>query len=335
MSKQSPIFGIDISGWQPADMDMAQAKSEGYEFCVVKATEGPHPDGRTYDNVYYEKQLQNARDAGMVVGAYHYLVEADAKAQVDHFLEVVGDVEGLLLQIDYEEYNHYPDLSPRPSMLDAFVVELKARIGSHPILLYSSRGYWYEEPPNGDVTDSQIVTWDANYPYEGDPRTGPELYAEVWDWDQAWGERWGGREPMFWQFTGSTPVANVAQVDVNAFRGTREQLLALTGAEERDYWVGFTADQEQWLRGVNVPRNAWVKPTQSGGKVWLELVPPGAAPAGAEYQTYGWVGFTREGRRMRGVNVPRNAWIKPTEQGGKVWLELVPPEVSQPSEGVR
>ena len=192
MSKQSPIFGIDISGWQPADMDMAQAKSEGYEFCVVKATEGPHPDGRTYDNVYYEKQLQNARDAGMVVGAYHYLVEADTKTQVDHFLEVVANVEGLLLQIDYEEYNHYPDLSPRPSTLDTFVAELKARIGSHPILLYSGRRYWYEEPPNGDVTDPQIVTWDANYPYAGDPRTGPELYAEVWDWDRAWGARWGG-----------------------------------------------------------------------------------------------------------------------------------------------
>ena len=91
------------------------------------------------------------------------------------------------------------------------------------------------------------------------------------------------------------------------------------------YWVGFTSDEEQWIRGVDVPNNAWVKPTEQDDKVWLELVPPGTTPAGTEYQTYGWVGFVREGQWIRGVNVPKNTWIKPTEQGGKVWLELVPP----------
>jgi hypothetical protein len=94
----------------------------------------------------------------------------------------------------------------------------------------------------------------------------------------------------------------------------------------RDYWIGFTADREQWMRGVDVPNNAWIKPTQSGGKVWLEFVPPGTTPAGNEYQTYGWEGFTADREQwMRGVDVPNNAWIRPTQSGGKVWLELVPP----------
>jgi GH25 family lysozyme M1 (1,4-beta-N-acetylmuramidase) len=234
MSKQSPIFGIDISGWQPGDMDLTKAKSEGYEFCVVKATEGPHPDGSTYDNPYYEQQFANAKAAGMVVGSYHYLVEAPAKPQVDHFLATIGDASGQLIMIDYEEYNKYPELSPRPNTLDEFLGELKSRVGSHPILLYSGRGYWNEPPPNSDIDDDQIVTWDANYPYDANPvGTGPELYTTVWDWDQAWGKRWGGKEPIIWQFSGATPVAGVEQVDVNAFRGTREELRSLTGEGKR------------------------------------------------------------------------------------------------------
>jgi hypothetical protein len=99
-----------------------------------------------------------------------------------------------------------------------------------------------------------------------------------------------------------------------------------TGTEYQTYgWMGFTLDGGQRMRGVNVPNDAWVKPTEQSGKVWLELVPPGTTPAETEYQTYGWVGFVREGQWMRGVNVPKNTWIKPTEQGGKVWLELMPP----------
>jgi GH25 family lysozyme M1 (1,4-beta-N-acetylmuramidase) len=290
----------------------------------VKATEGPHPDGATYNNESYGQQLENAKAAGMVAGAYHYLVEGPVKRQVSNFLSVVRDPSGLLLMIDYEAYNNYPQLSPTEQTLNDFIAELKSRVGAHPILLYSGSGYWDSPPANGPVTDERVVTWDAMYPSSDTSSPGPKLYGVIKD--GGWGERWGGREPMFWQFSGSTPVANVAQVDVNAFRGTREQLLALTGAEGREYWVGFTVDRGQWMRGVSVPDGAWIKPTRSGGKVWLELVPPGATPAGTEYQAYGWVGFAADQeQRMRGVNVPDGAWIGPTEQSGKVWLELVSP----------
>ncbi len=98
------------------------------------------------------------------------------------------------------------------------------------------------------------------------------------------------------------------------------------GSGDTNYWVGFTADQEQWMQGVDVPQNAWIKPTEQGGKVWLEIVPSGATPAGTEYRTYGWIGFAPgKELRMRGVDVPKDTWIKPTKHGDKVWLELVPP----------
>ena len=44
-------------------------------------------------------------------------------------------------------------------------------------------------------------------------------------------DRWGGIEPMIWQFMPASLVAGM-HLDVDAYRGTREQLLALTRAEE-------------------------------------------------------------------------------------------------------
>jgi GH25 family lysozyme M1 (1,4-beta-N-acetylmuramidase) len=323
MSKEQPIWGIDVSHWQQG-LDMNQVKAEGYEFAVIKASEGPYQDGSRYTDPSYRTHLNNAEAAGLIVGAYHFLVETPPKAQVDHFLDVAGDVSGKIVMVDFEEYPPpYQYLTPHNATLKGFVAELRRRIGDHPIVIYTGRGFWDGGEPTGPASQfGDVTTWDAYY-LTMSPVDPKPFYEDMKE--HGWGEPWGNQEPMFWQFTSAGRVAGL-NLDVNAFRGTREQLLALTGAEERDYWVSFTANREQWMRGVNVPHNAWAKPTQSGGKVWLELVPPGTTPAGTEYQTYGWMGFTADGEQwMRGVDVPDNAWIKPTETCGKVWLEFVPP----------
>lgn len=228
--KKNPIFGIDVSNWNEG-LDFKAAVAEGYEFCVVLSSEGPYPDGNNHLNTLYTEQIKAASDAGMVVGSYHYIVEAPVKPQVDLFLKTTGGTSGKILMIDYEAYNSpYGYLSPTMATLTTFVEELKKRVPDHPIVVYSGKGYWESPPANGPVTGLGVVTWDANYPYENDPRPGPELYKEVWNWEGAWGKRWGDQEPMFWQFSGSTPVDGLSEVDVNAFRGTKEELVALTGS---------------------------------------------------------------------------------------------------------
>ena len=37
MSEAVPTYGVDISGWQKG-IDLKRVKSEGYDFCIVKAT---------------------------------------------------------------------------------------------------------------------------------------------------------------------------------------------------------------------------------------------------------------------------------------------------------
>lgn len=165
MSRSEPIFGVDISSHQPG-ISLAQVKREGYEFCVVKATEGPTYDGWIYTNPEYDEQISGAKAAGMVTGVYHFLVEGPAKAQVDHFLSTVGDVSGRIVMVDFEEYGNrdFALYDPTNATLKAFVAELQRRIGDHPVLLYSGLGYWNSGIPSGPVSQygRDLTTWDAS-----------------------------------------------------------------------------------------------------------------------------------------------------------------------------
>jgi GH25 family lysozyme M1 (1,4-beta-N-acetylmuramidase) len=226
MSAADPIWGIDVSHWQQS-INMKQVKREGYEFAVVKATEGPYQDGSKYTDDRYSQHMKNAQAADLIVGAYHFLVETPAKPQVDHFLSTVGDVRGKIIMVDFEEYSApHGYLTPGNATLGAFISELRSRIGSHPIVIYSSRGFWNGGDPTGPASQfGDVTTWDAYYLTmdQVDPKT---FYSK--NKARGWGKPWGSQEPMIWQFTSAGSVAGL-NVDVNAFRGTRDELLALAG----------------------------------------------------------------------------------------------------------
>ena len=231
MSQDQPIYGVDISDFQRG-INLAQVAREGYEFCVVKASEGPYGDRTSYINPSYGPQIAAAESAGLLTGAYHFLVETPAEAQVDLFLDTVGDMSGKLVMVDYEAYpNPFQFLSPTMATLEAFVTELRNRIGDHPILVYAGQGYWESPPPNGSIQHLDVTTWDAFYPLHPLPGFGSVLYDQVKH--LGWGERWGNQEPKFWQFSSNGRVAGM-EIDVNAFSGTRDELHALAVAEPPD-----------------------------------------------------------------------------------------------------
>ncbi|MEJ7842333.1 MAG: GH25 family lysozyme [Rubrobacter sp.] len=255
MSKADPIFGVDISGWQRG-IDLGRVKSEGYDFCIVKATEGPYPDGTSFTNPAYTEQMREAKAAGLIVGVYHFLVETPAKAQVDHFLEVVGDVAGKIVVVDYEAYPTagFSHLDPTMKTLEAFVGELRRRIGDHSIVVYAGQGYWNSPPPNGAIKHLDVTTWDAWYQHMN-PGGGPALYKEARTAGMDWGKRWGDQEPMLWQFSQAGKVAGM-QIDVDAYQGTREQLLALAGGESAPRAVAETKPADPPATGDGAPKKA-------------------------------------------------------------------------------
>jgi GH25 family lysozyme M1 (1,4-beta-N-acetylmuramidase) len=233
MSKEQPVFGIDVHPEYQRGLNFERARTEGYEFCVIKATEGPYRDGDRYVPSGFKDFYRRAEAEGFVMGAYHFLLSTPARAQADHFLrtiEAVGGPEDKILMVDFEEYPApHGYLTPGNDQLEAFVAEVKRRVGDHPVVLYSGRGFWNGGDASGDFGQyGADAAWDAMY-LDMNPRDRPrEYYDDVRH--RGWGEPWGGVEPWFWQFTSAGGVAGM-NIDVNAYRGTREQLLALTGLE--------------------------------------------------------------------------------------------------------
>lgn len=241
MSKEQPIFGIDVHSEYQRGLNFERARAEGYEFCVIKATEGPYRDGDRYVPSGFKKFFHRAEDEGFVMGAYHFLLSTPAKAQADHFLrtiETVGGPEDKILMVDFEHHPN-PALTPGNEQLEGFIAEVKREIGDHPLVVYSARGFWNGGDSSGNFARyGADVAWDAYYLHM-DPVKPKRFYdnserlfkdAKI-PW--GWGEPWGGVEPWFWQFTSAGDVAGM-NIDVNAYRGTRSQLLALTGLEETE-----------------------------------------------------------------------------------------------------
>lgn len=94
--------GIDVSSNQhPAgrSIDWHEVADAGYAFCIVKATQG-----LAYRNPWLERDLDDARAAGLFVGAYHFFeVGDDPTAQAKEFIgALIGQVLDLGAWLDFE-----------------------------------------------------------------------------------------------------------------------------------------------------------------------------------------------------------------------------------------
>ncbi len=241
MSKEKPIFGIDVHPEYQRGLNFERARTEDYEFCVIKASEGPYRDGDRYVPSGFKQFFRRAEAEGFVMGAYHFLVSTPARAQADHFLrtiESVGGPEDKILMVDFEEHPNRA-LSPGNDQLEGFISEVKRRVGDHPIVVYAGKGFWTGGDSSGNFARyGADVAWDAYYLHM-DPVYPRRFYADAehsfhragLPW--GWGKRWGDVEPWFWQFTPAGKVAGM-NIDVNAYRGVHQQLLKLTGMKDRD-----------------------------------------------------------------------------------------------------
>lgn len=235
MSIDKPIFGIDVHPEYQKNLNFERARSADYEFCLIKASEGPYRDGDKYVPGGFKEYFHRAEAEGFVMGAYHFLVSTPARAQAEHFLrtiESVGGPEDKILIVDFEEYQApHGYLSPGNDQLMTFIAEVKRRVGGQPVVLYSNRGFWNGGDTSGDFEQyGADVAWDARY-LDMNPHNRPrEYYADMKQ--HGWGKPWGDVEPWMWQFTSAGTVAGM-NIDVNAYRGTPEQLLALIGENER------------------------------------------------------------------------------------------------------
>lgn len=120
------ITGIDVASYQSSTYDTA-----GLAFVFVKATEGT-----TYVNARYAAQVAHGRNAGLVVGHYHYAHGGNAAAQADYFLAHATLRAGDIIAFDWEE------TTVSQADRDAWIKRVQSKAPGHKVVLYCSKSFW-------------------------------------------------------------------------------------------------------------------------------------------------------------------------------------------------
>lgn len=203
---------VDISNHQGL-FNVGQAVSEGYSAVWLKATEGvTWRDGRFDD---FARQTIAAK---AIPGGYHFLRGGNGRAQCDAFYGRLcdhGGPSGWLAACDNELDATWRDTVD-------FFARWHELAGDHPLFMYSGDWWWSERGWDGSSLTPYL--WDSRY-VDGEGY-GSTLYEDVPDsW---WSPRYGGwNDVTVLQFSSSGRVAGQL-VDVNAFRGSLDDLRALT-----------------------------------------------------------------------------------------------------------
>ena len=203
-------FGLDISHHQDANLDLAQCAREGIEFVFLKATEGVG-----FQDPEFAANLREARAAGMLVAAYHYVRSSSpAAAQADNVASVV--LREVPIILDVEENSGTVGLTRE-------LVERLEQRGYRVPLLYLPRWYWTRI---GSPSLAGLPPlWSSRY-----PDTVVGSIADEWaDVPAGYWTGYGDLPVAVLQFTSSARIAGHQPIDANAFNGTRGELAALLG----------------------------------------------------------------------------------------------------------
>lgn len=201
-------LGLDVSHWQ-GQMDWPKAKAANVWFAFIKATQR-----LTVTDSRFLINWQQAKAAGILVGAYHYFQPTyDPVAQAEYFVNTVlaaGQTADLPFSLDVEEQGSTPGFS---DMVKTCLNKIEELTGRKPIL-YTS--IYYANHYLGTVTPAVADLWIANWTQNQNPNM-PNGWT---DW-------------RFWQYSnsgvGSTYGAQSARIDLNRFGGNLQQLYDYAG----------------------------------------------------------------------------------------------------------
>ncbi|MFF9819661.1 glycoside hydrolase family 25 protein [Streptomyces sp. NPDC014006] len=149
------LRGIDVSAYQSSSYG-----TDGLSFVFIKATEG-----RSYVNPKLAAQTKHGRDAGLVVGFYHFLWPGNLTAQAEYFLSKTPERAGDILAVDWETTGEGTHASNAEK--DRFLRMLKEKRPRNRVILYCSRSYWLTVDTTSYAGDG---LWIADYVTAGKPR---------------------------------------------------------------------------------------------------------------------------------------------------------------------
>ena len=204
------IFGPDISSYEHG----VNVRVLTDPFILFKVTEGTY-----YVDADYEAFLAQAQATGKLAIPYHFVTTQDPGAQARFIAAHIGD-KSLPLMLDFEPQDQTgsrPTVAQLAALIDACVAE-----GLRPRLCYVPRWYWQQlgSPSLAPLAVRGQGLISSAYPggsgYPGDNAAGWQPY--------------GGMTPLLYQYTDAAYESGQKLGDMNAYRGTRDQLAAFLGA---------------------------------------------------------------------------------------------------------
>jgi lysozyme len=202
-----PVQGVDVSAYQ-GTIDWDVLAEQDIDFAWIKATEGS-----SYQDPRFADNWAGAHDTDLLVGAYHFLsIDSPGTDQAVNVTATVSRHQGdLPVVVDVECYAEYCDAPPPAArvreVLDPLLLAIEQHYG-RPAVLYATRD-WYERYLAGGYPDNPV--WFRSV------TTSPHLTDDR-DW-KFW--QWSAREQLD-GYRGDEEF-----IDMNAFRGDREELESL------------------------------------------------------------------------------------------------------------
>jgi GH25 family lysozyme M1 (1,4-beta-N-acetylmuramidase) len=203
-------LGIDVSNHQ-GDITLAewqQIKASGRDFAFCKATEGV-----TFNDAEFTDNMTRAKQAGVLIGAYHFGRPDNntAVAEANHFVSIITPylTSGYLRPVlDIE--TDAGDVTFMSNWVNDFNNRVKTLTGITPIV-YTGQSF---ASTNFNSSVTQWPLWMARWPTNPDPQNGNPGSTTPWG---AW---------AFWQYSDAVAVPGAGTVDADVFNGTLAQLQA-------------------------------------------------------------------------------------------------------------
>jgi lysozyme len=134
----------DISHWQ----GMISWKNTFLDAVIIKCSQGT----KSVDPMFAQNKA-GARRTGILCGFYHFANSEDPKAEANHFVQSVGDVQqGELLALDAET-------GQSPQWCRTFLDEVTRLVGFKPLIYCPAGNGWNWQP----VVDGNYGLWIARY----------------------------------------------------------------------------------------------------------------------------------------------------------------------------
>lgn len=140
------MIGIDVSRWQ-GDVDYELVKDSGVEFVMMRMGVQSGAKKDVEMDSFYEKNIENARKAGLKVGVYLYSVALNQDKAREHAKWVIKNLKGIKLDFpiayDWENWQYVREYNVSIHDLnmnfEAFADELNKN--GYDAMLYSSKYY--------------------------------------------------------------------------------------------------------------------------------------------------------------------------------------------------